>query len=156
MILTHGGRELIILGLYCFIFSIFAGGLRDGYYIGGQAAIIMFDVTARVTYKSVPHWHKGTCTQRHTQMRTSGRGRRVLGWSLIVKSHRRPARLSPFLLLQISCACARTSPSCCAETRLTARTARFDSWRRTGAQACLCARWLASAIASCSLFSLPL
>jgi len=34
------------------------GGLRDGYYIGGEAAIIMFDVTARVTYKSVPHWHK--------------------------------------------------------------------------------------------------
>eukprot|EP00468_Gymnochlora_sp_CCMP2014_P005884 CAMPEP_0167755222 /NCGR_PEP_ID=MMETSP0110_2-20121227/8703_1 /TAXON_ID=629695 /ORGANISM="Gymnochlora sp., Strain CCMP2014" /LENGTH=215 /DNA_ID=CAMNT_0007641183 /DNA_START=908 /DNA_END=1555 /DNA_ORIENTATION=- len=34
------------------------GGLRDGYYIGGQAAIIMFDVTARVTYKSVPHWYK--------------------------------------------------------------------------------------------------
>jgi GTP-binding nuclear protein Ran len=34
------------------------GGLRDGYYIGGQAAIIMFDVTARVTYKSVPHWHR--------------------------------------------------------------------------------------------------
>jgi len=34
------------------------GGLRDGYYIGGQAAIIMFDVTARVTYKNVPHWHK--------------------------------------------------------------------------------------------------
>jgi GTPase SAR1 family protein len=32
--------------------------LRDGYYIGGQAAIIMFDVTARVTYKSVPQWHK--------------------------------------------------------------------------------------------------
>lgn len=34
------------------------GGLRDGYYIGGNAAIIMFDVTARVTYKSVPVWHK--------------------------------------------------------------------------------------------------
>jgi GTP-binding nuclear protein Ran len=34
------------------------GGLRDGYYIGGHAAIIMFDVTARITYKSVPHWHK--------------------------------------------------------------------------------------------------
>ena len=34
------------------------GGLRDGYYIGGQAAIIMFDVTARVTYRSVPHWHR--------------------------------------------------------------------------------------------------
>jgi len=34
------------------------GGLRDGYYIGGQAAIIMFDCTSRVSYKSVPHWHK--------------------------------------------------------------------------------------------------
>jgi GTP-binding nuclear protein Ran len=34
------------------------GGLRDGYYIGGQAAIIMFDVTARVTYRNVPLWHK--------------------------------------------------------------------------------------------------
>jgi len=34
------------------------GGLRDGYYIGGQCAIIMFDVTSRITYKSVPNWHK--------------------------------------------------------------------------------------------------
>lgn len=34
------------------------GGLRDGYYIGGQAAIIMFDVTSRITYKNVPHWYK--------------------------------------------------------------------------------------------------
>jgi GTP-binding nuclear protein Ran len=34
------------------------GGLRDGYYIDGQAAIIMFDVTSRITYKNVPHWHK--------------------------------------------------------------------------------------------------
>lgn len=34
------------------------GGLRDGYYIGGHAAIIMFDVTYRVTYRNVPHWHK--------------------------------------------------------------------------------------------------
>mmetsp|Transcript_10766 Transcript_10766/g.22896 ORF Transcript_10766/g.22896 Transcript_10766/m.22896 type:complete len:215 (+) Transcript_10766:151-795(+) len=34
------------------------GGLRDGYYIGGQAAIIMFDVTSRVTYKNVPNWHR--------------------------------------------------------------------------------------------------
>lgn len=45
--------KLIHNKLCCYI-----GGLRDGYYIGGQAAIIMFDVTARVTYKSVPHWHK--------------------------------------------------------------------------------------------------
>jgi GTP-binding nuclear protein Ran len=34
------------------------GGLRDGYYIGGQAAIIMFDVTSRITYKNVPTWHR--------------------------------------------------------------------------------------------------
>ena len=34
------------------------GGLRDGYYIGGHCAIIMFDVTSRITYKNVPNWHK--------------------------------------------------------------------------------------------------
>jgi len=34
------------------------GGLRDGYYIQGQCAIIMFDVTARQTYKNVPNWHR--------------------------------------------------------------------------------------------------
>ncbi|KAI9331555.1 ran GTPase Spi1 [Zopfochytrium polystomum] len=34
------------------------GGLRDGYYIQGQCAIIMFDVTQRITYKSVPNWHR--------------------------------------------------------------------------------------------------
>ena len=34
------------------------GGLRDGYYIQGQCAIIMFDVTARITYKHVPNWHR--------------------------------------------------------------------------------------------------
>ena len=34
------------------------GGLRDGYYIQGQCAIIMFDVTSRLTYKSVPNWHR--------------------------------------------------------------------------------------------------
>jgi len=32
------------------------GGLRDGYYIQGQCAIIMFDVTSRITYKNVPNW----------------------------------------------------------------------------------------------------
>merc|ERR1711937_720606 len=34
------------------------GGLRDGYYIQGQCAIIMLDVTSRVTYKNVPNWHR--------------------------------------------------------------------------------------------------
>eukprot|EP01102_Stenamoeba_stenopodia_P011409 TRINITY_DN34_c0_g1_i1.p1 TRINITY_DN34_c0_g1~~TRINITY_DN34_c0_g1_i1.p1 ORF type:complete len:213 (-),score=70.54 TRINITY_DN34_c0_g1_i1:122-760(-) len=33
-------------------------GLRDGYYIQGNAAIIMFDVTSRMTYKNVPNWHR--------------------------------------------------------------------------------------------------
>jgi len=34
------------------------GGLREGYYIGGNCAVIMFDVTSRITYKNVPKWHK--------------------------------------------------------------------------------------------------
>ena len=42
------------------------GGLRDGYYIHGQCAIIMFDVTSRLTYKSVPTWHRDLCRQVHT------------------------------------------------------------------------------------------
>lgn len=34
------------------------GGLRDGYYIQGECAIIMFDVTSRITYKHVPNWYR--------------------------------------------------------------------------------------------------
>ena len=34
------------------------GGLKDAYYLGGQCAIIMFDVTSRITYKNVPRWHR--------------------------------------------------------------------------------------------------
>uniref|UniRef100_A0A2K5RUY7 GTP-binding nuclear protein Ran n=1 Tax=Cebus imitator TaxID=2715852 RepID=A0A2K5RUY7_CEBIM len=34
------------------------GGLRDGYYIQAQCAIIMFNVTSSVTYKNVPNWHR--------------------------------------------------------------------------------------------------
>ena len=34
------------------------GGLRDGYYIQAQCAIIMFDVTAMSTYNNVPVWHR--------------------------------------------------------------------------------------------------
>ncbi|VDQ13340.1 unnamed protein product, partial [Trichobilharzia regenti] len=33
-------------------------GLRDGYYIQDQCAIIVFDVTSRDTYKNVPNWHR--------------------------------------------------------------------------------------------------
>ena len=34
------------------------GCLRDGYYIGAQGGIIMFDVCARITYQNVSKWHK--------------------------------------------------------------------------------------------------
>eukprot|EP00088_Acartia_fossae_P037201 TRINITY_DN38361_c0_g1_i1.p1 TRINITY_DN38361_c0_g1~~TRINITY_DN38361_c0_g1_i1.p1 ORF type:complete len:221 (+),score=22.21 TRINITY_DN38361_c0_g1_i1:77-739(+) len=34
------------------------GGLRDVYYIDAKCAIIMFDVTARITYKNVPNWYR--------------------------------------------------------------------------------------------------
>lgn len=34
------------------------GGLRDGYYIAAQCAIIMFDVTSKVTYRNIPNWHR--------------------------------------------------------------------------------------------------
>jgi len=34
------------------------GQLRDGYYISGDCAIVMFDVTSRITYKHVPQWHR--------------------------------------------------------------------------------------------------
>jgi GTP-binding nuclear protein Ran len=34
------------------------GGIREGNYIGASAAIIMFDVTARISYKNVPKWYK--------------------------------------------------------------------------------------------------
>lgn len=34
------------------------GGLRDGYYIQGQCAILMFDVTNRASYKNVQNWHR--------------------------------------------------------------------------------------------------
>ena len=27
-------------------------------FVAGQCAIIMFDVTSRVTYKNVPNWHR--------------------------------------------------------------------------------------------------
>lgn len=33
-------------------------GLRDGYYIKSHCAIVMFDVTSRITYKNVPFWYR--------------------------------------------------------------------------------------------------
>ena len=34
------------------------GGLREAYYLNAHAAIIMFDVGSRITYKNVPRWYK--------------------------------------------------------------------------------------------------
>jgi GTP-binding nuclear protein Ran len=34
------------------------GTLRDGNFVGAEAAILFFDVTSRVTYKNVPNWHR--------------------------------------------------------------------------------------------------
>ena len=34
------------------------GGLREGYYLGADCAIIMFDVTSRITYKNILKWYK--------------------------------------------------------------------------------------------------
>lgn len=34
------------------------GGLRDGYYIQANCAILMFDVTSRVTYNNVEKWYR--------------------------------------------------------------------------------------------------
>ncbi|KAB0376085.1 hypothetical protein FD755_012728 [Muntiacus reevesi] len=34
------------------------GPIKDGYHIQAHCAIIMFDVTSRVTYKNVPNWHR--------------------------------------------------------------------------------------------------
>lgn len=34
------------------------GGLKDGYYVGAHAALLMFDCTSRITYKNVPTWYQ--------------------------------------------------------------------------------------------------
>jgi GTP-binding nuclear protein Ran len=34
------------------------GGLRDMYYLHAKAAVVMFDVTSRITYKNIPRWIK--------------------------------------------------------------------------------------------------
>ncbi|KAJ9082532.1 GTP-binding nuclear protein gsp1/Ran [Entomophthora muscae] len=54
----HTNRGLIIFSSWDTAGQEKFGGLRDGYYISGQCAIIMFDVTSRVTYKNVPNWHR--------------------------------------------------------------------------------------------------
>ena len=56
--------DIILVSLTYFMFFLLSYNkiLIRGFVclicLGGQAAIIMFDVTARISYKSVPHWHK--------------------------------------------------------------------------------------------------
>ena len=33
------------------------GGMRDGYYVGADAEILMFDVTSRISYKNLQYWY---------------------------------------------------------------------------------------------------
>jgi GTP-binding nuclear protein Ran len=54
----HTTRGLLVFNIWDTAGQEKFGGLRDGYYIQGQAAIIMFDVTSRITYKNVPNWHR--------------------------------------------------------------------------------------------------
>ncbi|GAU27480.1 hypothetical protein TSUD_14600, partial [Trifolium subterraneum] len=39
--------------------------------IHGQCAIIMFDVTARLTYKNVPTWHRDLCRHENELIQAS-------------------------------------------------------------------------------------
>lgn len=141
MISTHLGRELIILGLCCFIFLFLQADCATATTSAARPPS-----SCSMSLRASPTSPCPTGTRVHAHNNTHRCARVDVdsadGAEPIVKSHRRPALLSPSLLLQISCACARTSPSCCAETRLTARTARFVEGRRTGSPACLCARWL--------------
>ena len=54
----HTNRGLIKFNVWDTAGQEKFGELRDGYYIQAQHAIIMFDVTSRVTYKNVPNWHR--------------------------------------------------------------------------------------------------
>ena len=42
--------------VHVFLFSLYTRS--NTYSIQGQCAIIMFDVTSRITYKNVPNWHR--------------------------------------------------------------------------------------------------
>ena len=60
----HTNRGLIKFNVWYTAGQEKFGGLRDGYYIEAQCAVIMFDITARVTYKNVPNWHRDLVRMR--------------------------------------------------------------------------------------------
>ena len=39
-------------------------GLKDGYYIGSEGAIVMFDVTNRLSYKNAKTWYAGVTDKK--------------------------------------------------------------------------------------------
>merc|ERR1712164_116074 len=54
----HTNRGLLVFNVWDTAGQEKFGGLRDGYYIQGQCAIIMFDVTSRISYKHVGLWYR--------------------------------------------------------------------------------------------------
>uniref|UniRef100_A0A1A9WNU2 GTP-binding nuclear protein n=1 Tax=Glossina brevipalpis TaxID=37001 RepID=A0A1A9WNU2_9MUSC len=56
-IIFHINREIIRFNIWKTAGEDKFGGLRDGYYIHGQCAIIIFDVISRITYKNVSNWY---------------------------------------------------------------------------------------------------
>jgi len=48
----------IIFDIWCCAGQEKFGGLRDGYYIQGKCAIVMFDHSSRISYKNVAQWFK--------------------------------------------------------------------------------------------------
>ena len=107
-----------------------------------QCAIIMFDVTSRLTYKNVPTWHRDLCRWVAAEGRRCQAAAKRPACAVGLRSRRRFAVLScPCLLPGLRArraspgsvplckllplpsanpaACARTSPLCCAATRWT-------------------------------------
>ncbi len=54
--ITSKGK--ITLSIWHFIRSSRQYGLREPYTTGTDCAIIMFDLTSRITYKNVPRWYR--------------------------------------------------------------------------------------------------
>ncbi len=57
--ITSQGK--ITLNIWDFPKNFRQFGFRDHSYIGTDCAMIMFDVTARITYKNVPVWYRDIC-----------------------------------------------------------------------------------------------
>ena len=74
------------------------GGLREGYYIGAHAAIIMFDVTSRITYKNVPKWYKDL-TRICENIPIVLVGNKVIIWIINLRSTARTEKSRPDKLL---------------------------------------------------------